>query len=46
VEDSDNAPFTRHTFFVFFGGDEVGEALAGGVLDFRLLLPLSLVDWL
>jgi hypothetical protein len=23
VEDSDDAPFTRHTFFVFFGGAEV-----------------------
>jgi hypothetical protein len=29
VEDSDDALFTCHTFFVFFGGDEVGEALAG-----------------
>jgi hypothetical protein len=29
VEESDDALFTRHTFFVFFGGDEVGEALAG-----------------
>ena len=24
VEDSDDAPFTRHTLFVFFGGAEVG----------------------
>jgi hypothetical protein len=29
VEDSDDALFTRHTFFVFSSGDEVGEALAG-----------------
>jgi hypothetical protein len=29
VEDSDDAPCTRHTFFVFFGGTEVGETLAG-----------------
>jgi hypothetical protein len=29
VEDSDDAPFTRHSFFVFFGGDEDSEALAG-----------------
>jgi hypothetical protein len=29
VEDSGDALFTCHTFFVFFGGDEVGEALAG-----------------
>jgi hypothetical protein len=29
VEDTDNTLFTCHTFFVFFGGDEVGEALAG-----------------
>jgi hypothetical protein len=29
VEDLDGALFTRHTFFVFFGGDEVGGALAG-----------------
>jgi hypothetical protein len=29
VEDSDDALFTRHTFLVFFGGDEVVEALAG-----------------
>jgi hypothetical protein len=29
VEDSEDALFTRHTFFVFFGGDEVSEALAG-----------------
>jgi hypothetical protein len=29
VEDSDDALFTRHTLFVFLGGDEVGEALVG-----------------
>jgi hypothetical protein len=29
VEDLNDALFTRHTFFVFFGGDEVDEALAG-----------------
>jgi hypothetical protein len=29
VEGSGDALITRHTFFVFFGGDEVGEALAG-----------------
>jgi hypothetical protein len=29
VEDSDDTLLTRHTFFVFFGGAEVGEALAG-----------------
>jgi hypothetical protein len=29
VEDSDDALLTRQTFFVFFGGDEVDEALAG-----------------
>jgi hypothetical protein len=29
VEGSDDALFTRRTFLVFFGGDEVGEALAG-----------------
>jgi hypothetical protein len=29
VEDSDDAFFTGHTFLIFFGGDEVSEALAG-----------------
>jgi hypothetical protein len=29
VEGSYDALFTLHTFFVFFGGDEVGEAFAG-----------------
>jgi hypothetical protein len=28
MDDSDDALFTRHTLFVFFGGVEVGEALA------------------
>jgi hypothetical protein len=45
VEDSNYTLFTRHSFFVFFGGAEVVEALVG-VLDFRLLFPLSLVDCL
>jgi hypothetical protein len=35
-----------HTFFVFFGGDEVGEALAGVFLISVFFFPLSLVDWL
>jgi hypothetical protein len=39
VEDSDNAPFTRHTLFVFFGGAEVGEALAGVFLVSVLFPP-------
>jgi hypothetical protein len=29
VEDLGDALFTGHTFLVFFGGDEVGQALAG-----------------
>jgi hypothetical protein len=29
VDDSDDTLFTRHTFFVSFGGAEVGEALVG-----------------
>jgi hypothetical protein len=41
VEDSDDAFFTRHTFFVFFGGDEVGEALAGVFLIFVFFSPLA-----
>jgi hypothetical protein len=45
VEDSDDALFTCHTFFVFFGGDEVGEALAG-VFSISVCFPLGLVDWL
>jgi hypothetical protein len=43
VEDSDEALFTRHTFFVFFGGNEVGEALAGVFLIFVFLSPLALL---
>jgi hypothetical protein len=42
VEDSVNVLFTRHIFFVFFGGDEVGGALAG-CSDFCLLIPLALL---
>jgi hypothetical protein len=38
VEDSDDALFTRHTFLVFFGGDEVGEALVG-VFLISILFP-------
>jgi hypothetical protein len=34
VEDSDDTLLTHHTFFVFFGGDEVSEALAGVFLIF------------
>jgi hypothetical protein len=45
VEDSNDALFTHHTFFVFFGGDEVSEPLAG-VFLICLLFPLSFVDWL
>jgi hypothetical protein len=43
VEDSDVALFTRHTFFVFFGGDEVGKALAGVFLIFVFFSPLALL---
>jgi hypothetical protein len=49
VEDSDDAIFTRHTFFVFFIGDEVGEALAGVFLIsvfFFLLALLIAFDFL
>jgi hypothetical protein len=42
VQDSDNAIFTRHTFFVLFGGDEVGEALAGVFLFYIFFAPLAL----
>jgi hypothetical protein len=45
VEDSDDAPFTHHTF-VFFGGDEVGETLAGVFLISTFFAPLSFADWL
>jgi hypothetical protein len=43
VEDSDDALFTRHTFFVFFGGDEVSEALAGVFLISVFFSPLALL---
>jgi hypothetical protein len=43
VEHSDDALFTRHTFFVFFGGDEVGEALAGLFLISVFFSPLALL---
>jgi hypothetical protein len=42
VEDSDDALFARHTFFVFFGGDEVGEALAV-VFLISVFSPLALL---
>jgi hypothetical protein len=45
VEGSDNALFTRHTF-VFFGGDEVGEAFAGVFLISVFFPPLALFDCL
>jgi hypothetical protein len=41
VEDLENAFFTRYTFFVFFGGDEVGEALAGVFLISVFFSPLD-----
>jgi hypothetical protein len=43
VEHSDNALFTRHTFFVFFGGNEVGEALAGVLMILVFFSPLALL---
>jgi hypothetical protein len=43
LEDSDDALFTRHTFFVLFGGDEVSEALAGVFLISIFLSPLDLL---
>jgi hypothetical protein len=39
VEDSDNALFTHHTFFAFFGVDEVGEALVGVFLIYVFFPP-------
>jgi hypothetical protein len=42
VEDSDDSVFTRHSF-VFFGGDEVGEALAGVFLISIFFSPLALL---
>jgi hypothetical protein len=43
LEDSDDALFTRHTFFVFFGGGEVGEGLAGVFLISIFFSPLALL---
>jgi hypothetical protein len=43
VKDSDDALFTRHTFFVFFGGHEVSEALAGVFLISVFFSPLALL---
>jgi hypothetical protein len=42
VEYSDDSLFTRHTFFVFFGGANVGEALAGVFLISVFFPPLAL----
>jgi hypothetical protein len=39
VEDLYDTLFTRHTFFVFFGGAEVCEALAGVFLISVFLSP-------
>jgi hypothetical protein len=41
VEDSDYGLSTCHTFFAFFSGDEVGEALT-----WASSFPLSFVDFL
>jgi hypothetical protein len=43
VENSDDAFFTRHTFFVFFSGDEVGEALVGVFVVSVFFPPLALL---
>jgi hypothetical protein len=43
VEDSNDTLFTRHTFFVFFSGDEVSEALAGVFSIFVFFSPLALL---
>jgi hypothetical protein len=43
VEDLDNALFTHHTFFVFFDGDKVGEALVGVFLISVFFSPLALL---
>jgi hypothetical protein len=43
VEGSDDTLFTHHTFFVFFGGDEVGEALAWLSLISVFFSPLALL---
>jgi hypothetical protein len=43
VDDLDDALFTRHTFLVFFGGDEVSEDLAGVFLISIFFSPLILL---
>jgi hypothetical protein len=43
VEDSNDAPFTRHTLLIFFGGVEVGEALAVVFLVSVFFFPLALL---
>jgi hypothetical protein len=43
VEDPDDAPFTCHTLFVLFGGDEVIEALVGVFLVSIFFSPLALL---
>jgi hypothetical protein len=43
VGDSDNTLFTRYSFFVLFGGDEVGEALVGVFLISIFFSPLDLL---
>jgi hypothetical protein len=43
VEDSADGLFTHHTFFVFFGGDEVGGAFAGVSVIFVFFSPLALL---
>jgi hypothetical protein len=43
VEDSDNAPFTCHSLFVFFGGTEVDEAFAGVFLASIFFSPFALL---
>jgi hypothetical protein len=43
VQDSDDTLVTHHTFFVFFGGDEVGEALAGVFFISVFFSPLALL---
>jgi hypothetical protein len=43
AKDLDDAPFTHHTLFVFFGGAEVDEALARVFLLFVFFSPLALL---
>jgi hypothetical protein len=43
VEDLNDAFFTHHTFFVFFGGDEVSKTLAGVFLISVFFSPLALL---